>query len=229
MLNNKGLVNHCKMAYREKWGYVWGTFGQVLTSGLLKVKADQYPDDVGNQIPFIRTAWLNKRVADCVGLIKSYMWWDNGGIIYHPVTDVSANTMFARATKKGLIANMPNVPGICVWKRGHIGVYVGEGFVIESHGTRYGVVTSPLKGSAATPWTHWLECPYILYEEDVKTMDDNYIKIIEKVSEGYSKAWVNGVNAIDKAATADGNLGDIEIFKFLPELIVKIAEFYSKK
>lgn len=56
---------------------------------------------------------------------------------------------------------MPNTPGLAVWKSGHIGVYIGNGEVIEAMDTRYGVVKTKLQGRG---WTHWLEVPGIKYD-----------------------------------------------------------------
>ena len=56
---------------------------------------------------------------------------------------------------------IPDTPGLAVWKPGHIGVYIGNGEVIEAMGTKYGVVKTQLQGRG---WTHWLEIPYIAYE-----------------------------------------------------------------
>jgi len=136
MLNNLGLVEHVQKALNEKWGYVWGTFGNVLTQKLFNDKLAQYPEGVGNYKDFILTHWLNRRTADCVGLIKSYIWWNGNNPVYSSATDVSADSMHDRAVEKGLISTMPDIPGICVWHKGHIGVYIGDGQVIEAHGTK---------------------------------------------------------------------------------------------
>ena len=73
MKTNLGLVEYAKKAHQEGWGYVWGTFGQVLTPAIFNQKLKQYPSGVGNYRTFIQNNWLNKKTADCVGLIKSYM------------------------------------------------------------------------------------------------------------------------------------------------------------
>lgn len=174
MLTNKGLVEHAKKALAEKWGYVWGTFGLTLTKTLLNQKAKQYPSMVEKYRTFIEKHWLGGKTADCVGLIKSYMWYEDGKVKYDSKTDVNANDMYRLAKEKGAINTIPEVPGICLWKQGHIGVYIGNGEVIEAHGTSYGVIQTPLRGKGATPWTHWLKCPFITYEEverfvDIKT------------------------------------------------------------
>ncbi|AKL96604.1 hypothetical protein CACET_c31600 [Clostridium aceticum] len=164
-MNNLGLVEHCKKALSERWGYVWGTFGQVLTENLLQQRLRQYPTNVGNFQQFIRQNWMGRRTADCAGLIKSYLWWNGGNIKYDVATDASANMMYNRASEKGAIGTIPEVPGICVWKDGHIGVYIGEAKVIEARGTTQGVIQSPLKGTGSAGWTHWLKCPYVDYIE----------------------------------------------------------------
>lgn len=50
----------------------------------------------------------------------------------------------------------------------------------------------------------------------------DYEQIIETVSSGAAEQWKKAIETAVNAAKADGNLGDLEIFKFLPELIVKI-------
>lgn len=82
---NMGLVAHAKKALSEKWGYVWGTYGMILTNALFEQKLKQYPDDVGNYRDFIKNNWLSKRTVDCVGLIKSYIWWDNEKTILYTI------------------------------------------------------------------------------------------------------------------------------------------------
>ena len=57
----------------------------------------------------------------------------------HGMPDVGANEMYYSATRKGEIATMPDTPGLAVWKPGHIGVYIGNGEVVEAMGTKYGV------------------------------------------------------------------------------------------
>lgn len=160
-LTSKGLVEHVKMAQREKWGYVWGAIGRVLDKGVFDALYRQYPREVGRYYSHITQNWMNRRCADCVGLIKSYLWWNGGNIRYNPAQDVSADGMFHAARKKGHISTIPEIPGLAVWKPGHIGVYIGGGKVIEARGTIKGVILSDLKDVA---WTNWLEVPFISYE-----------------------------------------------------------------
>lgn len=163
--NATDLVTYAVHAWESGWGYVWGTYGNVLTESLLAYKVSQYPDGVGNHEGFIRAHWLGGRTTDCVGLIKGYSWLspETMTIDYgtHGMPDIGANQMYYSATESGPIDTMPDIPGFAVWHEGHIGVYIGGGQVIEAMGTKYGVVKTEL---AKRNWTHWLKVPYISYD-----------------------------------------------------------------
>ena len=202
--DNLGLVKYAEKALKENWGYVWGTFGQVLNETLLQQKIKQYPQGVGNYRTFIRENYMGRRTADCVGLIKSYMWYDERSkqIRYTPSTDVNADGMYARAKVKGPLSTMPERVGLCVWRKGHIGVYIGNGWVIEAQGTKYGVRKNRLRDRT---FTHWLECPYIEYvklEVPSKPKEDDKVEKTKikvsihgkpKVLEGFLKDQTNYV------------------------------------
>ena len=169
MKNNIGLVDYAKKALKEGYGYVWGTYGLVLTETLLQAKIKQYPSEVGGYQTIIRQKWLNKKTVDCIGLIKSYLWYNEktDKVMYDSKTDVNVGGMVNAAKVKGVISTIPDIPGICVYKQGHIGVYVGNNTVIEAHTTSKGVIQTPLKGLGATAWTGWLKVPYIDYIEEL--------------------------------------------------------------
>ena len=163
--NAADLVTYAINAYESGWGYVWGTFGSVLTEGLFQAKLEQYPDGVGNYEEFISNNWVGKRTTDCCGLIKGYGWLDpeTMSINYgtNGMPDLGANQMYYNASESGTIDTIPEIPGLAVWHDGHIGVYIGNGYVIEAMGTKYGVVKTELEGRG---WTHWLKIEYINYD-----------------------------------------------------------------
>lgn len=165
---NIGLVEYAHKALQEKWGYVWGTFGLVLTETLFNQKLKQYPNNVCGYEAFIRANWIGKRTVDCIGLIKAYLWDTGSEVRYNQKQDVNVGGMINAAKEKGPISTLPDIPGVLVYKQGHIGVYIGAGQVIESKGTKYGVVKTPLKGAGSTPWTGWCKCPYIEYIKATK-------------------------------------------------------------
>ena len=163
--NAADLATYAIHAWEQGWGYVWGTCGWVLTDGLFASKLAQYPDGVGDHEAFIRSHWLGRRTTDCVGLIKGYGWLDvetlTVGYATNGMPDYGANGMFYAATVTGSIDTIPEKPGVAVWRDGHIGVYIGDGYVIESMGTEFGVVKTKL---AERNFTNWLEIPFIEYD-----------------------------------------------------------------
>ncbi len=169
--NAANLVIWARQAYENGWGYVYGTYGNILTEELLQDRASMFGEHVTGFEDFIRENWMRRRTADCVGLIKGYGWYnpDSGKIEVgtNGMADVTANGMFDAATVKGTIDSIPEVPGLAVWQDGHIGIYIGNGEVIEAMGTEQGVVKTTLPSG----WTYWLEIPYISYpvEEEPTT------------------------------------------------------------
>lgn len=170
--NNLDLTQWALAAERARWGYVWGSFGEVLSRSALDARIGQYPEEVGGQADFIEAHWLGRRTADCVGLIKGYGWLNTETIeiVYgtNGMPDIGADDMYTNATEKGTIDTIPEIPGLAVWKEGHIGIYIGGGEVIEAMGTRYGVVRTQL---VDRPWTHWLKIPYIKYIDESLPVD----------------------------------------------------------
>lgn len=167
--NNLGLVQWAIQAHENGWGYIYGTYGNVLTEDLLRDRAAVFGCEVTDYMDFIRENWLGKRTADCVGLIKGYGWYDSktGEIVVgsNGMMDVGANAMYQNAEVKGTIDTIPEVPGLAVWSDGHIGIYIGNGEVIEAANTLRGVMRSQLAGRE---WTHWLQIPYIDYVENME-------------------------------------------------------------
>ena len=176
--NNLDLVQWAIEAHNDKWGYVMGTFGLVLTESLLEAKIRQLPDDILPYEDFIRDNYIDRRTADCIGLIKSYSWYDvdTGKINYgsNGMPDVGADGIYRNAREKGPISTMPEIPGLLVHSNGHIGIYIGDGYAIEAMGTRYGVVKTRV---ANRNWTGWCKNPYIDYieetpEQETETADE---------------------------------------------------------
>ncbi len=226
MFTNLGLVAHVTRAFNEKWKYVYGTIGKKLTRDIIGDLLQRYPEETQRCLEIIET-FICERTVDCVNLIKSYLWWDSetDAPIYnikHDKVDgtwMSADGAFKVAKEKGLISTIPDIPGICVRYSGHIGVYIGEGEVIESRGINYGVVKTKLK---ERPWTHWLKYPGIRYIEEPQL---TWQQIIDRV--GASPDWKQSIPVIVKIAETDEELGKLRILRFLPELVSKI--YYNKE
>lgn len=150
--------------------YIYGTYGQILTERLLLDRASTYPSRIGpERVKYAREHYIGKRVSDCEGMIKNYLWADSPDTAptYNASQDLSANGAFQAAAVKGKIDTIPEVPGICVRYSGHVGVYIGNGEVVEERGFNYGCVKTRLNDRA---WTDWFEHPWIDYKQEDKCM-----------------------------------------------------------
>lgn len=155
-----GLVAWCKDHLGEPYWY--GTYGKIADASMLASKTKQYPSHyASSRMPTYRKQ-LGKRVQDCVGLIKGYVWENKGKINYVLDQDKSADRMLEACKVKGPISALPEVPGTLVFLSRHVGVYIGDGWVIEARGFAYGVVKTRLKDR---PWKNWGYCPYITYPQ----------------------------------------------------------------
>jgi hypothetical protein len=142
-------------------GYWYGCYVPMIgTEALLAYKAKQYPAKYNADYITRSRKWLGKPVTDCVGLVKGIVWQADFQGRYQSASDLSANGMYQKCPVKGPIATIPERAGLVVWKDGHIGVYVGNGVVVESRSVEWGVVRTFLKDR---PWTNWCECHLIDY------------------------------------------------------------------
>lgn len=157
---NTGLVEYALAQLGKP--YWWGTFGQTANAGLLAAKRQQYP---GYYTASDFSSQYGQKVHDCVGLIKGYLWCDtpDSEPIYKAAQDVAVSGLYMGCTKSGSIDTMPNIPGVCVFMRnmGHVGVYIGGGYVIEASGHAMGVVQTKLAGRG---WGLWGTPRWINYE-----------------------------------------------------------------
>lgn len=169
--------------------YWYGTCVYICSSSLLKSKTKQYPSHYGSS----RTAKYEKAIAerkvcaDCIGLIKGFFWTNGGKGVLEYINggekftnkygsngcpDKGANSMLAwlksKGCKNGKIDTMPDVPGILLFKSGHVGVYVGDGWAVEAQGFNYGIVKTKV---SKRPWTEWAYLPESLLAYDGSTVE----------------------------------------------------------
>lgn len=160
---NTGLVAHAKNALADKTKYMWGGIYRPITDAYVDQLAKMYPEQYTSARKQMLKALPDGYYGiDCVGLIKSYYWGGKGSKGYKGATDVNAHGMYNAAQFKGKIDTLPEQPGLILYckTRPHVGIYIGNGEVIEStlSSRGDGVTKSKLKDFA---WEYWCQCPYI--------------------------------------------------------------------
>ncbi|MDR1913042.1 MAG: C40 family peptidase [Clostridiales bacterium] len=172
--NNTGLVAYCEKALSEKWYYGWGSYGQKATASLVDGLIKQYPS--------MNTKWKDymskavsagTRLSDCYGLVKGYIFQQtDGSLAYNAAYDVNTGTAYARATQKGDLKSMPELPGIILYMPGHVGVYCGDRRFIECVGSGVGIragTVSNGKITSGSAFTNWFKDKNINYEVPIAT------------------------------------------------------------
>ncbi len=161
MINPNDLVRLFHKALDEKWGYIWGMSGQTWTATRQASATRDMTVKYGSR-------WIGRRVADCSGMF-AWAFRQLGGYMYH-----GSNTMWLKyCTAQGKLSKGARddgnrmCPGTAVFmynngKRGHVGLYVGNGKVIEAKGTRYGVVMSDV-----FKWHEWGELKGVAYDKEL--------------------------------------------------------------
>jgi len=137
----------------EHFGYVLGGQGELYTKELAEKwgKTRNAPSSWKKSDASYFTGackhWYGFRIEDCSGMVVDAH--RAGGKSY---SDRRADTFHEQFKGGGRIKEIPEIPGLGVWKPGHIGVYVGNGRVVECRGKDYGTVETPL---SSQPWKEW--------------------------------------------------------------------------
>ncbi|HNX63528.1 MAG TPA: peptidoglycan-binding domain-containing protein [Candidatus Limiplasma sp.] len=178
------FTNEHFMAFCEKMigqPYWMGCCLYKATNSLLSRKTNQYSSSytASRTARYKKDIAAKKVVADCIGAAKGYAWTGGGiGVLdaigadaayaskygSNGCPDKGANSMFTYAKSKGVdwgaIGTLPEIVGLALYKSGHVGYYVGNGYAIEWKGFSYGCVKTKVAGRG---WTHWYKLPFIQY------------------------------------------------------------------
>ncbi len=165
----------------HKTVYMLGCFGAPVSESLIAGKAKQLPSWYTSK----KQAELRKLIGkgyfafDCVNVIKGLLWgWNGdknatyGGAKYvsNGVPDTNADGMISRC--KDVSTDFRDIrAGEAVWIKGHIGIYIGDGKVIEctpSWDNKVQVTAclniGNIKGMNGRQWVKHGKLPYIDYE-----------------------------------------------------------------
>lgn len=149
-MKNTEFVNNA-LKYKG-YGYVYGAKGQMYS----KAEAERMAESGSKSEYYYLTTckrWFGHYVTDCSGLVYLALGKKNMR---------RADGYMDSCKEKGNISTIPNIAGLIVWKSGHIGIYLGDGKVVESRGVAYGVVITNVKDR---PWIKWGKLPDIDYSQ----------------------------------------------------------------
>lgn len=180
VISTEALIAKFEFALNNSWGYIWGTAGIMWTTAKQKQKVDYMISKYGNNwkknadakddnyygAAMYGEKWIGHTVADCSGLFR-WAFRQLGSDIAH-----GSNSIWDRyCSAKGKLSagkrtdGKELLPGTAVFtgtdsKKPHIGLYVGNGKVIEASGTQAGVCVSNIN---AGKWKYWGELKNVSY------------------------------------------------------------------
>ena len=184
------LIAKFQFAYDSKWGYIYGAWHTKWTQALQDQKVNYMINKYGagwknsaaaKEDDYYMAAaygakWIGSIVTDCSGLFY-WAFKELGGYMYH-----GSNTMWNKyCTSKGDLKNGKRTdgkelkPGTAVFvlksngNRSHVGLYIGDGKVIEASGTQKGVIITPITDKK---WAEWGELKGVTYAAKAETPSD---------------------------------------------------------
>ncbi len=175
-------------------GYCWGADGQTCSPAVRRELAGRTSNtETKNNLLGLCAKWDGKKIWDCSGLFRgawrALLKYRSGGAtgIYNKWCSTT-----------GTIDTLPDEPGIAVFRgtpnnMEHVGLYIGNGEVIDARGSAKGVVRGTLESYGR--WTHWGRLEDVDYSEgeteEKPTVTDVKWRAMVKTKTG------NGINLWD--------------------------------
>lgn len=177
MMKVDDFLSKMRLAASVKSLYVKGCFGAPLnaTNKARYTKNNDYNMRADRKAK-IMAASSDTFGSDCCGIIKGVLWGWNadvnkryGGAEYksNGVPDVGADGMI-QACKDATTDFSKIEPGMLVWMSGHVGIYVGDGDVVESTPSfKDGCQITHLGnlGYKTGNWRTWKKCGHLPWVE----------------------------------------------------------------
>lgn len=160
-MNNLEFVEKVKQIQKQDTAFAFGAYGEIVDDKL-------FARTVRNQSHRYKNKSDLYRLLDCYGK-KAY---ECTALITEPLGLARANgtpnpygLYELLSTQRWRIEEMPEIPGLGVYFYGHVGVYIGNGEVIEStySGGNFGVAITKLSDK---PWTTAFKIVGVKYEEE---------------------------------------------------------------
>ena len=167
------LVEKVKSVANNATEYKLGTFGNKKTNG--------------------KTQW------DCSGLLKGILWGypENGKYASNGVLDQNADTIISNCLN--VSNDFSNIEvGEIVWIEGHMGIYIGNGYVIEAtpkwnNGVQITTYKNISNGQKERKWLKHGKSPYIKYPQ-VDSIENWIVRLQSECNnQGFSNQNVDGI------------------------------------
>lgn len=167
--------------------YVYGMKGKIMTEAIYNQLKRTYGDLIWDS----DRQKIGKVCCDCSGLISWATGIARNSQNYHDT-----------AIKVEPIATIANAPiGAAVWRKGHIGIYIGNGEYIAEDGSAYGCRINKL---SKADFTHWLKLKDIDYTEEGKSDMVEQAKLIVNGKEyTIERILMDGTNYVKIRDLAD--------------------------
>ena len=205
------------IANNYKTLYVMGCFGAPLNATNKK----RYTSNHSYNKQASRTKMINNASSDtfgfdCVCLIKGILWgWNGnknhvyGGANYasNGVADVDANAIIGSKYCDHVSTNFNNiVVGEIVWLSGHVGIYIGDGKVVECTPAWKNKVQ--ITNLSARKWLKHGKLKYVDYSSTTSTTTKKSVETIAK--EVIDGKWGNGSERKTRLTQAGYNYSEVQ-------------------
>ena len=165
MIEAADLVGKFQFALDNAWGYIWGTAGTEWTAAKQR-NLEKTTDSNRAMSRKYGKKWIGHYVSDCSGM---FVWaFKQYGM---SMSHISSNIYksYCTSTKGRLTAELKQTikagsavfTGDAPGKHPHVGLYIGNGEVIEAYGTIKGVIKSKITEKR---WTFYGELKGVNYD-----------------------------------------------------------------
>lgn len=183
VISVQSVIQKFKEALNDDYGYIYGKTHEMWSQAKQEAYNKAKANDSNCQMSIkYGSKWYGHWVTDCSGLF-AWAFDSLGSYMFH-----GSNTMYKSwCVDKGTLSKGKRTdgyelkPGTAVFTgksendHPHVGLYVGDGYVIEAKGTQAGVIKTPVTDSK---WTYWGELKNLDYDAPVQPEPD--------VPEGYA-------------------------------------------
>lgn len=213
------LINFCIKAQQDSWGYVWGGRGKTYNKPEADFLYSVFHTDKYDKTYYYKTQmnrWGGHKVADCSGLLEAFRG-----------EDATADMLFRQCNKTGEIKKFDDTPGTLLFihsngRKVHVGVAIGNSYVIHSKNSSAGVVKEKISSYG---WTHFGIPHWIILDVDKENIfsQKEWVQEIQKEF-GVKQDGIAGTQTLLHSKTVEKGMKG-QLVKLVQKKL--IAEGYS--